>query len=559
MTKRIIPQSLLLIASLSLLWVHWFTAYYGDFSFFLPQIYLTHIHLSRSWEYPYFTPALCGGLVLGADPQSMIFSIYQVVTWIFSNPYSAIQISNILVALIFASGFYFWLDFLGVKDRNLRIFACALLVLSGFWTSHFKYTHLSLHGICYVPWIMVCVERSLSSKSRFLGSLLYLTALLFLLINSGYVGLQILIPLFLGRVSSAIYYSGRTFFRDHGRLIILLCSSSAFALILSAGRLSAIFQITMAAFPREMDIYGTVRDNFRFVTTVFSSLFDFSILSAQPNHPDWGGWWEWTSYMGLLSLPLGLYGLFELRKTQRNAPILGFVLGVGLAALMIRTGFVARALRAVFPILGSISWYQRGMILIVMFWCFLISLGLQRLLRQGMRVWFLPVILVLIISDLFFAYYRTNLFFNFPSATARMTYPIPERMTGFVEKWETNYENLQEVFGKGLFFPASFCYNPVVGYTGQKFHSQVKDGTLNLNDVGTLFSSPPDYYGDKPWPLWPPDRSTELQQFLEFKQIIAIPGKVQMAMRLSQIGFCVFILLSIFALVRLRYSGSQEG
>ena len=72
-------QLIALIGVGFLLFISLFNDPDGDFGFVSSQLYWTKAHLLNSLEFPYFTPALCGGFLLGAEPQNTIFTLLQLI------------------------------------------------------------------------------------------------------------------------------------------------------------------------------------------------------------------------------------------------------------------------------------------------------------------------------------------------------------------------------------------------------------------------------------------------------------------------------------------------
>jgi len=61
-------------------------------------------HLLSEFSFPYFTPARCGGFLLGADGQVYIFSLYPLVHFFIPHVIWSMKITNLLLSVILAAG-----------------------------------------------------------------------------------------------------------------------------------------------------------------------------------------------------------------------------------------------------------------------------------------------------------------------------------------------------------------------------------------------------------------------------------------------------------------------
>ena len=78
---------------------------------------------------------------------------------------------------------------------------------------------------------------------------------------------------------------------------------------MSSLRFAAIFTFAVQAFPRGVVIFVVISDTKYLVITILRPFFDFTMISGHEHSGMLGGHWEWTAYMGLLSLPLILIGI----------------------------------------------------------------------------------------------------------------------------------------------------------------------------------------------------------------------------------------------------------
>ena len=135
-------------------------------------------------------------------------------------------------------------------------------------------------------------------------------AMIFLLLNSGHFwplpGLFLLGPVLVA--------SGWNIFWKNGLRGFMFALSSfslgaVLALAMSSLRFAAIFTFAVQAFPRGVVIFVVISDTKYLVITILRPFFDFTMISGHEHSGMLGGHWEWTAYMGLLSLPLILIGI----------------------------------------------------------------------------------------------------------------------------------------------------------------------------------------------------------------------------------------------------------
>ena len=71
-----------------------------DFRHQLPRLFIGAFHFwQNGLAVPHYTPSLCGGIPLFADPQSMYYSLPQLLT-LFLDPLRAIHLSNLCFYLV---------------------------------------------------------------------------------------------------------------------------------------------------------------------------------------------------------------------------------------------------------------------------------------------------------------------------------------------------------------------------------------------------------------------------------------------------------------------------
>ena len=513
------------------------------------QLFWTKVHLNHSLEFPYFTPAPCGGFLLGADPNNTIFTSVQLVYAFVADPFFAWRIALFLTSVVFAIGSVRLFRALGVRSQSAAVVGGWLLPLCGYWVAHGSAGHIAILGISILPLLMVeAISLSTADYSDLrLFSLAWWSrvvrhgAMLFLLINSGHFwplpALFLLGPIFVA--------SGWKIFRERGLRELVLAISPVFfgailSLAMSALRFAAIFTFAVQAFPRGVGMFGVIGDTRYLIVTMLRSLFDFTVITIGEPSGLLGGFWEWSAYMGLLSLPLGLIGIVSVKPKTKwfycllAASVFQFVLT--------RTTHFGELIRTLVPALAEISWFYRGIIVHVFAASFFVALGVDRLSRMT-KLPIAAIVFCLLICDFAIVYIVSGTWSPVREPTVKLI---------SMERVIAHEGPNQAIFG----YNRVWCYNPILGYKRENYQSQVVNGLVleektkgfyNMNDVRALFSPQgrTGIYRTEPWPLWPVADRKVLEQFLMFKQVNELPPIffwIRIACIAGWVGFAVAVV-----------------
>ena len=489
------------------------------------QLFWTKVHLQHSLEYPYFTPALCGGFLLGADPNSTIFTFVQLMFVFVADPLVAWRLALFLASVFFAIGGARLFRVIGVKAESAQAIGGWILPLCGYWLGHSM--HIAILGISFLPWLMVeAISQSTAAGSdnrplspAWWRRVVTSAAMIFLRLNSGHFwplpGLFLLGPVLVASGWNVFWKNG-----SRGFMFALSSFSlgAVLALAMSSLRFAAIFTFAVQAFPRGVGIFGVIGDTKILVITMLRSFFDFTVITGHEHSGMLGGHWEWTAYMGLLSLPLILIGIVCAKPKEKWFYCL--LVSSILQLILTRTSHFGELFRTFVPALKEISWFYRGIIVHVFTASFFVALGVQRLTR--MTRWpIASIIFSLLILDFSIIYIVSGIWS-----------PVNVQNAQFIPREQViaHAGPNQAIFD----YNRVGCYNPILGYTGASYHSQVVNdfilkentsGFYNINDVRALFSPQgrTGIYRTEPWPLWPVADRKVLDDFLMFKQVNALP------------------------------------
>ena len=543
-----------LLGGVFILFLTMFNAPVSDYWFVATQLFWTKVHLLHSFEFPYFTPALCGGFLLGAEPQNTIFTFVQLIYFLVTDTSVAYRLGVFLYAMFCAAGTARLFRALGIQLKTSQAIGGLLVVCSGFIVLRSKFGHIGALGIWILPWLMVeAISLSTADYSDirlfspvWWSRVVRHAAMVFILINSGHFwplpALFLLGPIFVA--------SGWKIFRERGlREFVLAISPVFFGAILSLAmstlRFAAMFTFAVQAFPRGVGMFGVIGDTRYLMVTMLRSLFDFTVITSHEHSGLLGGFWEWSAYMGLLSLPLSLMGIVGTKPKTKwfycllAASILQFIIT--------RTTHFGELIRTLVPALSEISWFYRGIIVHVFTASFFVALGVDRLSRVT-RLPIAAIVFCLLICDFAIVYIVSGTWSPVKEPTVKLI---------SMERVIAHEGPNQAIFG----YNRVGCYNPILGYGGGSYHSQVVNGLIleentkgfyNMNDVRALFSPQgrTGIYRSEPWPLWPVADRKVLDEFLMFKQVNELPPIffwIRIACITGWVGFAVAIVAAVRA------------
>ena len=512
----------------------------------VPHFALLRFHLLNEMAIPYFTPAKCAGWVLAGHPKNLLFTTFTPLALLIPNSYTAVKMAHAIHTFAFGTGLYAWFRWFGVKNQIARLFAAVLISFSGYWILKTIGGHQDvLYGSALAPWILVVIENLLSEepkkRSRYLGLFLVLTGLFVLLVNSVY-WLWIVLPLLVARAVIELMY----FRKSQARLVLtgfgVMFLSSVLAVSLSAPALAGVFEFSMQAFPRNAGHFQVIGDWRWLLEMLLRSFFDSRIVVENLSHGALSSRNEYANFIGVISLPLMAAGLFRLKNLLRSRAFRGLVVAAIFQVLLVRTTHVADLARMALPVLNSLTWYWRGSINLLLLYVVVVAAGAELLLSKRQRVLTLAcfTLMLLNLGELGLVYNRADIlslekpdfFANTINSEEYFSQPVsPHSMNTGWQMW---------------------CWDTLTGYQSEFYHSLAKggpvflqDGSINTVDIRVLFGAAGKggYFKDHTWPLWPASDRKELEKFLNFKQIMPIPFRLQMINSVSTILWIVYLTL----------------
>lgn len=125
-----------------------------DYSAFLP-----HLLVGRYWfetngwfSIPWFIPAWCAGIPLLPDPQSIYFSVPQLLAFVV-DPLSAVYWSLLIFSALGYWGFYFLARQCFALSREAAVVSAGVFMFNGFFVYRIIIGHFTFHGFMLFPWL----------------------------------------------------------------------------------------------------------------------------------------------------------------------------------------------------------------------------------------------------------------------------------------------------------------------------------------------------------------------------------------------------------------------
>ncbi|MBT3832638.1 MAG: hypothetical protein HOB98_15145 [Gammaproteobacteria bacterium] len=124
-----------------------------DYGYFLPHLLNGYYwFLANGLSIPWFTPAFCAGIPFFANPQSLYYSVPQLLTFLV-DPLASVMLTYYLFGWLGFIGCY-WLASLYNRSSLISCFAGMAFMLNGFYASRMVVGHLSFHAFMLLPLIL---------------------------------------------------------------------------------------------------------------------------------------------------------------------------------------------------------------------------------------------------------------------------------------------------------------------------------------------------------------------------------------------------------------------
>ena len=254
-----------------------------DFKYFIPYLLagVQWIHLNGWGAVPYFTTDFCGGIPWLANPQSIFYSVPQILA-LFMPFVTAIKLTAVIFATIGAVATYALLRQCFRTSWQAAALGSTLFQLNGFLIFRIGIGHLTYHVFGLVPLIAWCVlyfsEDNIKGNVRTLNWLSGIVIIGFLLSLMAFGGaLNYIIPALLS--VSAVILLQQAITGWSREPWITLGGGAIWSLFLSALKLTPAF-VFASDYPRAYLHNYLFTNPFRMISYLFRSLFVPETLSS---------------------------------------------------------------------------------------------------------------------------------------------------------------------------------------------------------------------------------------------------------------------------------------
>jgi hypothetical protein len=307
-----------------------------DFYHYLARAYAGAVHFwQNGFAVPHYTPTLCGGLPVFADPQSMYYSLPQWLTFVM-DPLAAVLVTHFVFYGLGYWGFYRFLRDVVEAARELSHWGALLFVLNGFSFEHLLVGHLTHHSYLLFPWLL---RVAMVPGPDFWKRAGLLSLILIYTFYSGgthmivvfVAGALLLLPWCISRGAR------RGDLKETGALVLL---SAVLVLAACSPKLAASAALSPSFLQRPIDSSGLS------ISTLLKQFFWFDPRTL-PNTILFGKWhfgpWEYVGFMSkmlILGVPVLLVSLL-LRMTRAR-----FLLVSSYIAVIYAIGWIGAAKHA---------------------------------------------------------------------------------------------------------------------------------------------------------------------------------------------------------------------
>ena len=145
-----------------------------DYEYFIPNFIFGKIWYKNNFlNIPWFSPSFCCGTPFFADPQTMFYSVQQILFIIFS-PLIALKLMFFYFSFIAYFGMFLLLRKCFNVDKFISILGAALFLFNGFFNYRAIVGHVAYLGFVFVPLFCFFLIRSGQVTNKFLARIFLL-------------------------------------------------------------------------------------------------------------------------------------------------------------------------------------------------------------------------------------------------------------------------------------------------------------------------------------------------------------------------------------------------
>ena len=240
-----------------------------DYEQFIPNLIYGKIWFFNNFlSVPWFTPSFCCGIPFYADPQSMYYSIPQIVFLIF-DPILSVKIIFLLLSTLSYIGMFL------LANKNLRfdnytsLLCASLFLFNGFFVYRAISGHVAYLTYIFIPLYCFFLIQSYENQSKNKSSFVYLILSSIIFANFFYSGSGPIILIILISILSVLsFYS---LFIQSLKIFAEFVLSAFLGILISLSKITAVL-FFLSNFPRNYPA-TEFHSFFSFVKTFFFSFF----------------------------------------------------------------------------------------------------------------------------------------------------------------------------------------------------------------------------------------------------------------------------------------------
>ena len=563
-----------------------------DYEYFLPNFIFGKIWFKNNLlSVPWFTPSFCCGIPFYPDPQSMFYSLQQLF-YIFFEPILATKFLFIYFSLVAYIGMFLLLR----KSFNFNYYLSLLGATIFFFNGYFIYRiiigHLGYANYIFVPLYCFFLISSITNKNFSLRTIYLLLSSIILssFVYSGTGSIMFLIIISITSILLIFCIINKNFIS----LFIGFSKSLFISFLLSLSKLSAVF-FFLKNFKRNNYEPLTFENTHDYFYSTFKSLFlspdidhfnksvvDNSGPSLNVHEIEFG-----VSIVPLFAFIIFVFNFNKIKNKLYDYKLLLLIVFILIIPFILNTGvFSLDKIWDSIPILGS-TWVQirwNALFIIPLIIFSLIIFNSNLIIKNNEYLILVLIITVIFQNIIYDKKYYLNQYYN-PKNMIEFSKNIDDDINGtFVKGLSVFIDKDEKIIAKQrndnfkLGLSSYFCYQPIFGYTLQKFPKKnlifnkkikisdnksllIGDINLNNNTDSLNFLNPscflfPGENNCNPGDLFKKSQIKNLNKFLEYKKIQFEKPLIQTTS--DYISLLTFIF-SLFFLIQNFYKYKKKG
>lgn len=297
-----------------------------DYNYFFPKLLDGNWHFIRQGLAPFlYTPHYCGGFPEFGNPQSMYYSLLQLLSLKLDLWIAAQLVMGIAMLIGYWGWYLFGRDVLKLSLDWSHVFSL-IVTAHGFYLMHMMAGHIIYHTIPLIGLMLwLLLERSRDSARSLI---LKASAFGCIAANSIHSG-GFMVGVF-GALTLLLFLPFVIILHDRKGLLTRIAACTVAALLMTGGKVFAIASV-MRFFPRNLP-FNQLPEGSSTLGYIATTLWGFPQnegLYTDYGIPDWGALHEYSMYLSpivLIGLLCGVYLLWKSRNTMKRRPILFLVL-----------------------------------------------------------------------------------------------------------------------------------------------------------------------------------------------------------------------------------------